>query len=110
MVAQALADFRLSSPIADLARLSLKFPCDGIDTPGSLAEVASTHDIVPLAHAPGLVSCHLHRDRRGSRADEIADGRSSEVVQDSAGTPGCRTGRPEPDAEARDRPARAPDR
>jgi hypothetical protein len=54
------------------------------------------------------VSRHLHRDAlRDAGADEIADGRSSEVVQDATGASGLGTRRPERDPEALDGPARA---
>ena len=105
--AQGFADFRLLTRIADFARLSLKLSLSGIETPGSLAEVAGAHDIVSLEHASGLVSRHLHRDPlRDAGADEIADGGSAEVVQDATRTSSFHTGRSESDPEALDGPAR----
>ena len=51
---------------------------------------------------------HLHRDALGNaRADEIADGGSTEVVEDTTRTSSFRTGRPKRYAEALDGPARA---
>jgi hypothetical protein len=105
-----LLHLRASSPI-------LPLDCPGIEDRlatrriqpfGGIPKITRTDDVVSLEHAPGLVSGHLHRHPLGNAgADEIADRGPAEVVQDAPGTPGCRTGRPECDAEALDRPARA---
>ncbi len=67
-----------------------------VESFGSLAKVARTYDIVALEHAPRLVSGQLHGHAfRDASADEVADGRPAEVVQQPTGSAGLGAGRAE---------------
>jgi len=63
-------------------------PHEPIKAPGSVAEVASAHDVVTLEDTPGLVTGHLHGDPLwNSATNEISDGCSPQIVEQSSWTP-----------------------
>src|SRR5438093_916127 len=78
----------------------------GLELPGGVDEIARVDEVIAVEHLARPPADQLHRDALDDAgADEVADGRPAEIMEDAAGHPGGATRRRPGLVEAPDRRA-----